>query len=93
MLDTHETASGSILDLRAKPEFQPFLGRVQSLLADPLASLDDMIGLVYGPENPVTDKTVIPGRGYVTRSVLESPAYQAMADMVWRKQREALRRA
>ena len=43
MLDAYETASGSILDLQANPEFRPFIGRVQSVLADPRASLDDMI--------------------------------------------------
>ena len=47
---------------------------MQSVLADPRASLDDMIELVYGPENPVTDETVIPKSPAQSAHVDEPPA-------------------
>ena len=44
----------------------------------------DMIDVIYGPDNRIMDKTLIPGRGSVTRAVLGNP-YKMFTDLLTRK--------
>lgn len=67
-------------------EVAAFIERAQALLADKRATEDDMIVLVYGPENPILEKhPLFPDRGWVTREVFDNPVYAVFADLVARK--------
>lgn len=60
--------------------------RLQSAAADPAVSHDALLALVYHVDNPLLDRTLMPGRGSVTRAAVDNPLYQAMADLISRKQ-------
>jgi hypothetical protein len=59
--------------------------RAHELAEDTQASEDELIAWVYGSENPILDRTIFPERGAVTRAVLESPVYQVLQDLLFRK--------
>lgn len=81
----HLTVSGHTIEYEANAPTARFLARVQALLDDPRSTEDEMIALVYGPDNPILDKTIFPGRGAVTREVLEHPVYRVLTDLLARK--------
>src|SRR4051812_32769036 len=56
--------------------------RLQAAVDDPAVSHDALLVLVYHVENPLLDRTLMPGRGSVTRAVLDSPLYRAMTDLL-----------
>lgn len=84
----HELISGGVVEYESTPELKAFLPRVLKLLKDPTKSEDDMIEIVYGPTN---DKTLIPGRGAVTKAILGSPIYRMFTDLLERKRRQQAR--
>lgn len=67
-------------------ELASYWERLQGAAADPAVSHDALIVLVYHVDNPLLDRTLMPGRGSVTRAVLDNPLYQAMTDLLGRKQ-------
>lgn len=69
----------------ASEESLAFLDRVRVLVDDPKASEADVIALAYSRENPFLDQSIFPGRGAVTREVLQLPEYHVLADLVARK--------
>jgi hypothetical protein len=60
--------------------------RLQRDAADPTVSHDALLALLYHADNPLLDRTLMPGRGSVTRAVIDNPLYQAMTDLLGRKQ-------
>ncbi len=44
-----------------------------------------MIGLAYSSENPILDSTLHPGRGVVTKAVIDDPVYGVVTDLLFRK--------
>jgi hypothetical protein len=60
--------------------------RLQQAAADPTVSHDALLALLYSVDNPLLDRNLMPGRGSVTRAVLDNPLYQAMTDLLGRKQ-------
>lgn len=87
----HELISGGVIEYESTPELDAFLPRVLKLLKDPTKSEDDMIEIVYGPTNPILDKTLIPGRGSVTKAIHGSPIYRMFTDLLERKRRQRAR--
>ncbi|MBO0700484.1 MAG: hypothetical protein J2P46_18950, partial [Zavarzinella sp.] len=59
-----------------------FLARVRIAANDPTVSLDTLIGLIYGPENPLLDHAMLPGRAMVTKEVFANPVYHVMQDQI-----------
>jgi excisionase family DNA binding protein len=85
-MPTYLLASGETLEyLPPPPDVAAFLERVRSAANDPAVSPNQMIELIYGLENPLLDKTMLPGRAMVTRAVLDNPVYHIMIDMLFRK--------
>jgi hypothetical protein len=84
-MPTHETISGHKIDYEADAATLRYLKRVQALAADPKATEGELIALIFAEDNPVLDKTLIPGRGSVTPAVLENKVYQVMSDLLHRK--------
>jgi hypothetical protein len=75
--------SGEVLYLPQMSEAETdFLARAQAAAKDPTVSVDQMIELLYGPENPILDTTFLPGRAMVTRAVFERPLYHVLGDLL-----------
>src|SRR5690606_15916627 len=81
----HLTVSGHTIEYEANAPTARFLARVQALLDDPRSTEDEMIALVYGPDNPILDKTIFPGRGAVTPAVLAPPVSRVLTAHLARK--------
>jgi excisionase family DNA binding protein len=85
MTRIHETLSGQRIEYDPDPKVAKFLARVEALEQDPKATEDDLIRLIYGQENPIMNKDLLPGRGAVTREVLDNPVYHVLTDLLFRK--------
>jgi|SRR5262245_1936193 len=64
------------------PVTADFLARARVAASDLTVSINDMIELVYGPDNPLLDKTILPGRPMVTKAVFVNPVYHVLADLI-----------
>lgn len=85
-MPTHTTVSGHAIEYDTPaPDVLALLARLRAMLEDPKAREDDMLVAVYSPDNPIMDRSVMPGRGAVTPAVLADPVYQVMADLLFRK--------
>jgi excisionase family DNA binding protein len=84
-MPTHETLEGRTLTYETTPEQAAFLARVQAAAADPAVSENDLIALIYSPENPLLDTTMLPGRGMVTKAVFDNELYHVFTDYLGRK--------
>lgn len=82
----HTTASGHRIEYEATPKVETFLRRLHDLATDRDVSTQEMTGIAYSTENPILDHTMFPGRGAVTREVLDNPAYGVVTDLLFRKQ-------
>ena len=80
----YELTTGELLEYESSAELEAFVPRVLKLLKDPTKTKQDMIDVIYGPDNRIMDKTLIPGRGSVTRAVLGNP-YKMFTDLLTRK--------
>jgi hypothetical protein len=79
--------SGETITLRKQPRYVlDFIVRAQLAAHDPTVNVGQMIGLIYGLENPLLDKTMLPGRAMATKAVLENPAWRVMSDLLGVKQ-------
>jgi hypothetical protein len=82
----HETASGQQIKYAdPDPMLARFLKRAEELASHADASENELIVWVYGPENPILDRTIFPERGAVTRAVLDDPVYAVLQDLLFRK--------
>ena len=82
----YTTLSGfTVKNPRPGTRLGPFLDSVRTLLECKSASEDDMVGVVYGSDNPLLERGMFEGRGAVTAKTLRHPLYRVMADMVFRK--------
>lgn len=83
----YTTLSGNeVIYDEPSPEVAAFIKRAQALLENKKSTENDLITLVYGPENPILSRhPLFPNRGYVTREALENPIYLVLADMVVQK--------
>jgi hypothetical protein len=82
----YELITGHTIECEeADAQTRALLARLSAMVADSKATANDMVVLIYSPENPVMDRTFAPGRGVVTPRVLDNPIYRAMSDMLYRK--------
>ncbi|MCC6552224.1 MAG: helix-turn-helix domain-containing protein [Polyangiaceae bacterium] len=86
-MKTHYTLlSGKTIDLPALPaDLAAFLLRVVAASKDPAVSERELGDLVLGPENPLLDAGVVPGRTVVTAGVYRDPVFHVMLDCLARK--------
>lgn len=86
-MPTYQLLSGETVKYPAPaPAVAAFLARVLHAAGDPAVDVNGLIGLLYGPENPILDTTLIPGRPMVTKAVFADPVYHILADQIGRKQ-------
>lgn len=62
-----------------------FYRRALDAASDPRVSVQEMYDLVYGLENPMLDKTIMPGRATVTLAVHNDPLWIVLQDLIGRK--------
>lgn len=82
-MPTHTTLGGRTIEFpEPTAAVAAFLTRVRAAAEDESVNRDAMISLVYGPENPILDPGVLPGRAMVTPEVWANPVYHILADLV-----------
>lgn len=88
-MPVHTATTGERIEYTASPPLADFFARARIAAADPTVGIAAMVELLYGEENPLLTRGVLPGRGYVTREVLEDPAYRVMLDLLDQKRVQA----
>lgn len=83
---SYRTVNGQTLEYEATPKVAAFLRRLEEGVENPKVGEQELVGLAYSSENPILDHTMFPGRGAVTKVVLDDPAYHVMTDLLFRKQ-------
>lgn len=85
-MERYTTLAGETVEYRRpEPALAAFLARVVDAAHDPGVTESAMIDLLYGPENPLLDTSIIPGRGVVTKAAFEHPVYRVLQDLLGRK--------
>ena len=85
-MPSYTTSSGRTLTYdEPSPELAAFIDRVQAASVDTSVTNDDMILLVYGPDNPLLDPTILPGRYMVTPVVFANPIHHVLNDLLYLK--------
>ena len=82
----YTTVNGREIAADFTPEVEEYVRRVKQLAANPAATANDVIALVYSVDNPVMERVGSYGRGVVTARVLTHPAYRVMTDILFRKE-------
>ncbi|MGK4003136.1 helix-turn-helix domain-containing protein [Sorangium sp. So ce1036] len=68
-------------------ELGDFLRRVLAAAKEPSVTEADLNDLVFGPENPLLNRTVMAGRSVATAEVYRDPIFHVMLDCIARKRR------
>ena len=85
-MTTYTTTGGRVLNYDdSSPRLAAFLARVHAASLDNSITTDDMILLVYGPDNPLLDPTILPGRYMVTPVVFANPIHHVLNDLLFLK--------
>lgn len=83
---THRMLSGEDVEAETSTsELTAFLNRLREAVDDPGVSEARFLEMLYSTENPLLDRTVMPGYGTVTRAVFADPLYHVMTDLLGRK--------
>jgi hypothetical protein len=86
-MPTYQLLSGETVEYPTPaPPVANFMARVLHAAGDPAVDVNGMIELIYGPENPILDTTLVPGRPMITKAVFENPVYHVLSDQIGRKQ-------
>jgi excisionase family DNA binding protein len=80
-METYTTTTGEVLTYDASPDELRYLAQAFELANDPDVSLGTFIEYVWNKENPTLDATIVPGRGMVTKAVLERAIYHVYHDL------------
>jgi hypothetical protein len=83
---SHVCVNGKVLVFdEPAPEVAAFVDRVRAAASSKKVTHDQLLAMVYGPENPMLNKTMLPGYSMVTPEVFESPVYRVLTDLLDRK--------
>jgi len=78
--------SGETVEFTAPTgEMGAFLRRVLAAAKDPAVSEHELNEVVFGPDNPLLDHTVVPGKTVATSEVYRDPLFHVMLDCIARK--------
>ncbi len=95
-MEKYQTLTGTTIEYETPtPELAEFLARVTEVANNPEMAEPALVDLIYGPDNPILQYGVLPGRGLVTKDVQANPVYAVLTDLLERKreQKRALREA
>src|SRR5580698_2222742 len=86
-MNTYTMLSGETVQYPDPPfEVSNFLAKVRLAAADPNVNVNQLTELIYSPENPLLDTSILPGRAMVTKKIFENPVYHIMTDQIGLKQ-------
>lgn len=86
MSERYTTTTGEVIEYPTpSTETAAFLQRAIEAANDPRVSEAELTELVYGKVNPILDQSIFPGRGAVTKAVLENPLYAVLTDLLQMK--------
>jgi len=86
-MNTYTLLSGETIQYPDPPhDVANFLAKVRLAAANPNVDLNQLTLLIYSPENPLLDTTILPGRAMVTLKAFDNPAYRIMTDQMGLKQ-------
>jgi excisionase family DNA binding protein len=77
----HTTIHGEVVEYDASHAEQAYLAEARALAEDPNVELDTLIEFIWSKDNPTLDSTLVPGRGMVTKAVIERPIYRVYNDL------------
>ena len=66
-------------------ELGAFMRRVIAATKDPEVTDTELTELIHGPENPLLDATVVPGKVVATSETYRDPMFHVMLDCIARK--------
>ncbi len=70
---------------RPNAETAAFIKRVERAALDPRVTHAELVGLVYGTENPILEQGRFEGHGAVTPATLANPVYAVLTDLLQAK--------
>jgi hypothetical protein len=86
-MNTYTMLSGETVQYPDPPfEVANFLAKVRLAAGDPNVNVNQLTELIYSPENPLLDTSILPGRAMVTKKIFENPVYHIMTDQIGLKQ-------
>lgn len=80
---THEMFSGETMTFEATAEEAAFYERAARLAADPAVTSAALVGLCFGPENPL--RKLHPSGAALTKASIKQPLHAALFDLVQRQ--------
>ncbi|HEV3385113.1 MAG TPA: hypothetical protein VG097_09865 [Gemmata sp.] len=84
-MNTYTMLSGETVQYPDPPfEVANFLAKVRLAAGDPNVNVNQLTELIYSPENPLLDTSILPGRAMVTKKIFENPVYQGELFESWR---------
>jgi excisionase family DNA binding protein len=83
---SHVCVNGKVLVFdEPPPDIAAFVDQVRAAASSKKVSLDGLIAMIYGSDNPLLSKTMLPGYSMVTPEVFENPVYRVLLDLLDRK--------
>lgn len=83
---TYTTLSGEVIDLpELSAELEDFYAQSRVKAQDPNVSVAELVDWLYGEDNPLLERGVVPGHGFVTREAFEHPLYRVLMDLLGHK--------
>ena len=82
--DTYTNLDGKTVHLDLTPKEHRFFFRVEDASQDPGFTQDDMTSLVYGPDNPILNHDMLPGRHMVDDQAANHPLFKVLEDLIFR---------
>ena len=77
----HTTIHGEVVECDASHNELAYLAEARALAEDPNVELDALTEFIWSKDNPTLDATLVPGRGMVTKAVIERPIYRVYTDL------------
>jgi excisionase family DNA binding protein len=89
--ETYTSMTGDQItyDSAERPEAAAFIARVRIATYSPQVTVNQLVDLVYGIDNPILLQGQVAGRGMVTPEVMQDPLWYIMTDLLNRKLAEA----
>ena len=82
-MEHYTTTTGEVIALAAlTPDAEAFLRRAVAATHDPSVSEAELVSLIFGLENPVLDRSMLPGRAVVTNALRTSALYVVFMDLL-----------
>jgi hypothetical protein len=84
-MDHYTTTTGEVISFATlAPNVVEFLRRAIVAAKDPNVSKDELATFIFGAENPLLDRSILPGRGVVRKALHESALHVMFLELIAR---------